>query len=84
MYVIYFMCNVQVFLRERLNGYYGVLTFTIANTIASIPYLAVIAVSCSLVLYYLVGLNSDGDRVIYFMLILFSALTAVRCPLMFT
>lgn len=73
-----FIDEMQVFLRERLNGYYGVLTFTIANTIASIPYLAVIAVSCSLVLYYLVGLNSDGDRVIYFMLILFSALTAAE------
>ena len=68
----------QVFIRERLNGYYGVLPYTFANTIASIPYLVIISVCCTVVVYYLVGLNRDPDRVLYFMLLLFSALCAVR------
>ncbi len=35
---------VQVFIRERLNGYYGVSVFTMANTIASLPFIFLIAV----------------------------------------
>ena len=34
----------KVFMRERLNGYYGVLTFTIANTLASLPFIFLISV----------------------------------------
>lgn len=68
----------QIFVRERLNGYYGVLPFTIANTIASAPFLALMTVLCSILVYYLAGLNADSDRVIYFMINLFSALMVVR------
>lgn len=67
-----------MFVRERLNGYYGVLPYTLANTIASLPFLALIAVACSVVVYYLAGLNSDSDRIAYFMLDLFVCLVTVR------
>ena len=75
-----FVDEMQVFVRERLNGYYGVLPYTIANTIASLPFLALIAVACTVVVYYLAGLNSDSDRVAYFMLDLFVCLVTVRTP----
>lgn len=73
-----FVDEMQVFVRERLNGYYGVLPYTIANTIASLPFLALISIACTVVAYYLAGLNSDGDRVAYFMLDLFVCLVTVR------
>ena len=67
----------KIFVRERLNGYYGVLPFTIANTIASAPFLAFMTVVCTVVVYYLAGLNSDSDRVVYFMINLWLALLVV-------
>lgn len=71
---------VQVFVRERLNGYYGAAAYTAANTVAALPFLALIAAACTVVVYYLAGLNSDADRVVYFLLTLFAALTVVRPP----
>ena len=45
----------QVFIRERLNGYYSVATFALANTLASAPFIFGIAVISSAVVYWLVG-----------------------------
>eukprot|EP00892_Ulva_mutabilis_P010291 jgi/Ulvmu1/7634/UM038_0061.1 len=77
-----FVDEMQVFVRERLNGYYGVLPYTLANTIASLPFLALIAVACSVVVYYLAGLVSDGGRVAYFILNLFTCLVTVEALMM--
>ena len=38
-----FIEDMKVFIRERLNGYYGVATFTIANTLASMPFILLIS-----------------------------------------
>ncbi|KAF5826796.1 ABC-2 type transporter-domain-containing protein [Dunaliella salina] len=66
--------DMAVFIRERLNGYYHISTFAIANTIASTPFIFGIAISCSAVLYWLAMLNDEGDRFPYFFLNLFAAL----------
>lgn len=42
----------MVFIRERLNGYYGVATFTVANTLASLPFIALISVVSTCTLYW--------------------------------
>jgi ABC-2 type transporter len=68
----------KVFVRERLNGYYGVLPYTAANTLASAPFLTFMAILCSVVVYFLADLNSASDRVAYFMLNLWVALLVVR------
>lgn len=73
-----FVDDMAVFVRERLNGYYGVAAYTAANTVSSLPFLAVMAILCTLVVYYLSGLNSDSGRVGYFMLNLWVALFTVR------
>ena len=36
--------DMKVFIRERLNGYYGVSQFTVSNTLASLPFIFLIAV----------------------------------------
>ena len=73
-----FVDDMQIFLHERLNGYYGVGVYTLANALASLPFLALISILCTLVVYYLAGLNDDSDRVIYFMVNLWAALVTVR------
>jgi hypothetical protein len=50
----------QVFLRERLSGYYGVSNFVAANSLASAPFIMGIAVISSAIVYWLAGLNDSG------------------------
>ncbi|KAG2444072.1 hypothetical protein HYH02_009015 [Chlamydomonas schloesseri] len=73
-----FQEDMQVFIRERLNGYYSVATFALANTLACAPFIFGIAVSSSAVVYWLVGLNDQGDRFPYFFINLFVALMCVE------
>ncbi|KAG2436775.1 hypothetical protein HXX76_006299 [Chlamydomonas incerta] len=77
-----FQEDMSVFIRERLNGYYSVATFALANTLASAPFIFGIAVSSSAVVYWLVGLNDQGDRFPYFFLNLFAALMCVESLMM--
>ena len=42
----------KVFLRERLNGYYGVSQFTVSNTLASLPFIFLIAVVSTCCVYW--------------------------------
>ena len=44
--------SLQVFVRERLNGYYGVSHFTVSNTLASLPFIFLISVVSTVVLYW--------------------------------
>ncbi|KAF5841257.1 P-loop containing nucleoside triphosphate hydrolase protein [Dunaliella salina] len=74
--------DMAVFIRERLNGYYNISTFAIANTIASAPFIFGIAISSSAVLYWLAMLNDDGDRFPFFFLNLFVALMAAESAMM--
>lgn len=52
-----FIESVKVFLRERLNGWYGVSVFAVANTLASAPFVFGIALISSICLYFLAGLR---------------------------
>jgi len=70
--------DMAVFLRERMNGYYGVSTFVIANSLASAPFLFLISILSSVTVYWLVNLNTDGDRFPYFFINLYSSLTVVE------
>lgn len=70
--------DLKVFVRERLNGYYGVSQFTVANTLASLPFIFIIAVLSSMAVYWISGLNSSGGSVIYFILALFMSLVVTE------
>ncbi|MEW5317658.1 MAG: hypothetical protein WDW38_008940 [Sanguina aurantia] len=67
---------------ERQNNYYEVSTFVISNTVASAPFIFIISIASSLVVYWLVGLNYSGDRFVFFFINLFMALMTVESLMM--
>uniref|UniRef100_J3KVF0 ABC transporter domain-containing protein n=1 Tax=Oryza brachyantha TaxID=4533 RepID=J3KVF0_ORYBR len=73
-----FVEDMKIFRRERLNGYYGVTTFVISNTLSSTPYLLLIAVVPGAIAYYLTGLQSQVDHFVYFALVLCSCTMLVE------
>ncbi|PAN12905.1 hypothetical protein PAHAL_2G299600 [Panicum hallii] len=73
-----FVEDMKVFGRERLNGHYGVASFTIANTVSAAPYLALISVVPGAMAYYMVGLQSSFGHFAYFALVLFAAMMVVE------
>lgn len=77
-----FQEDMAVFVRERLNGYYGVSTFVVANTVSSAPFIFLIAIVSSAVVYWLVGLNDQGDRFVYYFVNLYVSLTVVESLMM--
>jgi ABC-type multidrug transport system permease subunit len=76
------MEDMKVFLRERLNGYYSVASFVAANTISSIPFLAIISFTSALPVYWLSGLNKEAGRFFYFVFNLFMALFVTESMMM--
>lgn len=78
-----FVADMQVFIRERLNGYYGVGSFVAANTLASLPFLLLTAVVSTCSVYFLAGLSLfPAGRFFYFILNLFLSLFTVESLMM--
>jgi hypothetical protein len=78
-----FVEDMKVFTRERLNGYYGVATFVLANTAAGLPFIALISVASACAVYFIAGLNLNGfDRFVYFCLDLFLSLVVAESLMM--
>jgi hypothetical protein len=74
-----FVEDMKVFTRERLNGYYGVATFVVANTLSSLPFIALIALASSCAVYFISNLNYHGfGRFVFFVLDLFLSLVVVE------
>ncbi|CAN6174661.1 unnamed protein product [Urochloa humidicola] len=73
-----FVEDMKIFGRERLNGHYGVASFTIANTVSAAPFLALISVAPGAMAYYMVGLQSSFGHFAYFALVLFAAMMVVE------
>ncbi len=53
----------QMFVHERLNGYYTSSMFVVANSICAIPFLWIMAILSTLIVYWLSNLNYSGDNV---------------------
>lgn len=77
-----FIEDVKVFVRERLNGYYGVGTFTVANTLASLPFILLISVVSAASLYWLAALRGGAGYFLFFVAQLFMSLTVVESLMM--
>jgi len=59
-----FVDEMKIYLRERLNGYYSPMVFTLSNTFASLPFIWVIACVSTVCVYFIAGLSNDGGDVI--------------------
>jgi ABC-type methionine transport system permease subunit len=73
---------VQVFNRERLNGHYGVVAFVVGNTLSSVPFLFLIAVISSVIVYYMAHLHPGFSHFAYFVLSLFAQVAIVESLMM--
>nr|PNR47134.1 hypothetical protein PHYPA_014254 [Physcomitrium patens] len=74
--------DILVFNRERQNGHYGVVAFVVGNTVSSIPFLFLIALVSSVLVYYMAGLHSGLDHFAYFVISLFAQVTIAESLMM--
>lgn len=63
-----------MFSRERANGSYSTLSYAIAQFVVEIPFLFLIALVCSSIVYWLVGFTPGANRFFIFVANLFMAL----------
>ncbi|MCO5548669.1 hypothetical protein L7F22_002128 [Adiantum nelumboides] len=73
-----FVEDMKVFLRERLNGHYGVFAFVMGNTLSSMPFLLLISVLSATICYFLVGLHPGFVHYLFFTLTLYTSLLVVE------
>ncbi|CAK9861222.1 unnamed protein product [Sphagnum jensenii] len=77
-----FVEDMKVFHRERLNGHYGVLAFVVGNTLSSLPFLFLISLVSSSIVYFMAQLHQGFDHFGYFVLSLFVQVTIVESLMM--
>ena len=77
-----FVEDMKVFHHERLNGHYGVAAFVISNTLASIPFLFLIALLPGTIVYFMAELHSGFGHYAFFILTLFASSTCVESLMM--
>lgn len=73
-----FVEDMKVFHHERLNGHYGVVAFVVGNTLASIPFLSLIALLSGTLVYFMADLHSGFGHYAFYILRLFAASTCVE------
>ncbi|KAK6936085.1 ABC transporter-like, ATP-binding domain [Dillenia turbinata] len=66
--------EVKIYACEESNQHSGALVFLLGHLLASIPFLFLIAISSSLVLYFLIGLQDEFSLLMYFVLNFFMCL----------
>jgi hypothetical protein len=73
----------HVFVRERSNGLYGVESYLISNFIVSLPFLALIAFSFSILGYFLMGYQQTASNFFVFVGYLFLMLLIAEAQVQF-
>ena len=56
----------NIFTKDRANGAYGTLSFLLAQSIVSQPFLFLMSIICSSITYWLIGLNSNVGNFFFF------------------
>ena len=63
-----------IFVHERANGAYQVGPYALAHSVVQLPFVAAIALSFTLISYFMIELNQAADRFFFFLLMLFLSL----------
>ncbi|KAH0195414.1 ATP-binding cassette transporter-like protein, partial [Aureobasidium melanogenum] len=77
-YVPAFLEDYGTFAKERANGLYGPTAFTIANFLIGLPFLFIIALTFSLITYWLIDFRVGGTAFITYVMWLFLDLVAAE------
>jgi ABC-type multidrug transport system permease subunit len=63
-----------IFNKERAAGMYSTIPWSAAHVVVEAPFIMLLAVVCSVICYYSLGLNGEDGRFGYFVLDLFMSL----------
>jgi hypothetical protein len=73
---------VQVFYKERLNGYYGISVYILSNFLSSFPFVAVMSFATGSITYYMVKFRSEFSHLLYICLDLLGCIAVVESSMM--
>ncbi|RDX60606.1 ABC transporter G family member 15, partial [Mucuna pruriens] len=77
-----FIEEMKVFYRERLNGYYGVAAYILANFLSSFPFLVAIALTTSTITYNMVKFRPGIIHFVFFTLNIYSCISVIESLMM--
>lgn len=72
----------QVFYRERLNGYYGDVVYVLSNFLSSFPYQVAIASATGTITWYMIKPRPEFSHYVYYCLSLFGGNAVVESCMM--
>eukprot|EP00428_Durinskia_dybowskii_P019152 CAMPEP_0170221460 /NCGR_PEP_ID=MMETSP0116_2-20130129/10419_1 /TAXON_ID=400756 /ORGANISM="Durinskia baltica, Strain CSIRO CS-38" /LENGTH=625 /DNA_ID=CAMNT_0010472141 /DNA_START=45 /DNA_END=1922 /DNA_ORIENTATION=+ len=73
-----FLEDRTVYIKEKASGNYGVIAYNVGALLASTPFVFLIAVVCSTIIYFSLALNPDGGKFVFFILNLFLTLVCAE------
>lgn len=83
LYIIFFPSQyMQVFYKERLNGYYGVGVYILSNFLSSFPFVAVMSIATGTITYYMVKFRTEFSHYVYICLDLIGCIAVVESSMM--
>ncbi|GMN26239.1 hypothetical protein TIFTF001_001229 [Ficus carica] len=77
-----FLEEMKVFYKERLNGHYGIGVYIASNFLSSFPFLALMSLATSTIVYYMVKFRPEFPSYLYFSLDLLSCIATVESVMM--
>lgn len=80
--VFLIICVKQVFYRERLNGYYGVAAYILANFLSSFPFLVAIAFTTSTITYNMVKFRPGLLHFVFFAVNIYGSISVIESLMM--
>ncbi|PNY14699.1 ABC transporter G family member 15-like protein [Trifolium pratense] len=77
-----FIEEMKVFYRERMNGYYGVAAYILANFLSSFPFLVAIALTSSTITYNMVKFRPGFIHFVFFTLNIYGCISVIESLMM--
>ena len=78
----FFVPWIQVFNKERMNGYYGVGVYILSNFLSSLPFVTVMSFATGTITYYMVKFRSEFSHFLYICLDLIGCIAVVESSMM--